>query len=86
MNILVKDKSTLKVTFHSKTSTKYDGHCLRAHSYFPEELPLIHLAEPTEKCYRIKLKDGTSYYVTENEPIKINGHLYSRIQDYFERV
>lgn len=85
MKLVIKNKDTLKVTYHSKTTANYDGHCLRAYSYFPEELPLIKVAEPTEKCYRITTKDGNSLYITEHEPLKVNGHLYASIQDYIKQ-
>lgn len=85
MKLFVKDKSAVKVTFHSKTSTKYDGHCLRAFSYFPEDLPLIHMAEPTERCFKVVMKDGSTLYISDSEPVKINGNYYSSFREYRER-
>lgn len=84
MKIEVKNKDTLKVSYHSKTSAKYDGHCLRAYSYFPEELPLIHMAEPTEKCFKVTTKDGATYYLSEKDSVKINGKVYPSINDYIK--
>lgn len=70
MKISVKDSSSVKVSYYGETSDKYDGHCLRAFSYFREELPLIRLAEPDEKCYKITLDSGEVLYVTEKDKIK----------------
>lgn len=77
MNIKINDLDALKVSKYAETSTNYDGHCLRAYSYFREELPLIRLAEPTEKCYKAILEDGSSVYFNDSDEIEYNGKLFS---------
>lgn len=37
----------------------YDGHCLRAFSYFRDELPEIRQAEESERCFKIKVGEST---------------------------
>lgn len=64
------------------TSENYDGHCLRAYSYFPEELPLIHLAEPDEKCYKV-VTDKATYYLTESDIVAFQENTF-RGKDFFE--
>lgn len=77
----IQNKDSLKVSLHGETSANYDGHCLRAFSYFPEEMPLIRLAEPTDKCFKITTEDGT-YYVTEHDTIEYQGKVYSSLDFY----
>lgn len=60
--LLTKDSNKLKVYTDS-----YDGHCLRAYSYYKEKIPEIKLAEDTDKCFRITFTDGTTKYVKEDE-------------------
>lgn len=59
---------TTKDTNKCKVYTEgYDGHCLRAYSYFSSKMPDIVLAEETDTCYKIVKDDGTVEYVIENE-------------------
>lgn len=84
MKIEIANKSSLKVSYYGETSANYDGHCLRAYSYFPEELPLIRLAEPNEKCYKITLDTGEDVYVTENDIVKYKGTEY-KVNDFVKK-
>ena len=64
--LLTKDKNKLKVyTDH------YDGHCLRAYSYWKELMPDIteQLAklDTTEQIYKVTYDDGSVKYLTESE-------------------
>lgn len=45
----------------------YDGHCLRAYSYFGDQMPDIHLAEEGTKVYKVTKNDGEVIYCTEEE-------------------
>ena len=45
----------------------YDGHCLRAYSYFGDQMPDIHLAEEGTKVYKVTKDDGEVIYCTEEE-------------------
>ena len=50
----------------------FDGHCLRAHSYFPENMPDIERAPEGAKCYKA-LIDGREIYFHEFEIIEYMG-------------
>lgn len=64
----------LKIDKNSKFSIEldhtfesYDGHCLRAYSYYKEQMPEIHLAEEGTKVYKVTTDDGEIKYCTEGE-------------------
>ena len=64
--LLTKDKNKLKVyTDH------YDGHCLRAYSYWKELMPDIteqlNKLDTTEQIYKVTYDDGSVKYLTESE-------------------
>ena len=64
--LLTKDKNKLKVyTDH------YDGHCLRAYSYWKELMPditeQIDKLDTTEQIYKVTYDDGSVKYLTESE-------------------
>lgn len=40
----------------------FDGHCLRAHSYFPENMPDIERAPDGAKCYKALVGDREIYF------------------------
>lgn len=40
----------------------YDGHSLRAHSYYGDQMPDIVLAKPTDKCFKTTHEDGRIEY------------------------
>ena len=42
----------------------FDGHCLRAYSYFKKKLPDIRQASSTDKCFRIQ--DGSNVYYAKS--------------------
>lgn len=45
----------------------FDGHCLRAYSYFGNQMPDIHMAEEGDTVYKVTLDDGTVIYCNEEE-------------------
>lgn len=69
--LTTKDPNKLKVYLE-----QYDGHCLRAYTYFKEEMPDIEMAEPEEKCYKLTLDTGEVIYIHEKEQIEYNGKNY----------
>lgn len=69
--LTTKDPNKLKVYLDG-----YDGHCLRAYSYFGEQMPDIEIAEPEEECYKIELDNGDILYIHENENIEYQGKIY----------
>lgn len=65
--LITKDKNKLKVyTDH------YDGHCLRAFSYWPEKMPDIQNqvdeVNKEGKTYKVTYEDGTVEYLNEHNP------------------
>lgn len=73
-----KDPNKLKVY-----TDGYDGHSLRAYSYFKEQMPFVRQAEAHEKCFRIRqgnriidCKSGDFIITAEGEKIKV--------EDYYE--
>lgn len=71
MIIHASSKEAVTVTKHSKTSTYVDGHCQRAFSYFPKEVPLIRTAQADQQCFLIHFKDGSSLPVMEDDLVKL---------------
>ena len=64
--LLTKDKNKLKVyTDH------YDGHCLRAYSYWKELMPDIteqlDKLDTTEQIHKVTYDDGSVKYLTKSE-------------------
>lgn len=61
----------------------YDGHCLRAYSYFKDELPEIRQAENNERCFRVKI--GTSIVLCKGGDLIIApNNQQLPIEDYFD--
>ena len=40
----------------------FDGHCLRAHSYFSENMPDIERAPPETMCYKANIGGADVYF------------------------
>ena len=64
--LLTKDINKLKVYLDH-----YDGHCLRAYSYWKELMPDIteqlDKLDTTEQIYKVTYDDGSVKYLTESE-------------------
>ena len=64
--LLTKDKNKLKTY-----TDGYDGHCLRAYSYWKELMPDIteqlNKLDTTEQIYKVTYDDGSVKYLTESE-------------------
>ena len=64
--LLTKDKNKLAVYLDH-----YDGHCLRAYSYWKESMPDIteqlDKLDTTEQIYKVTYDDGSVKYLTESE-------------------
>ena len=50
----------------------YDGHCLKAFSYFKDQMPDIHLAD-TEECFRISVGEDVYYAKSGDTLVLPNG-------------
>ena len=53
----------------------YDGHCLRAYSYWGDKMPDISMAEEGEDCYSAKV-GSTNIYFHADETIEYLGKQY----------
>lgn len=74
--LTTKDPNKLRVYLDG-----FDGHCLRAHSYWPEKFPHIQLAEEKHTCYRANV-NGTDFYFKENDKLEYDGKTYTGKQFY----
>lgn len=74
--LLTKDPNKLAVYLHG-----YDGHSLRAYSYWQEKMPDIEMAKDSEECYTAKV-GGTDIWFHENEQIEYLGKTYTGKQLY----
>ena len=62
----------------------YDGHCLRAYSYFKDKMPDIELAQENEKCY--SAKGGSSdIFWKSSDTINYQGKSYTG-DEFYEMV
>jgi hypothetical protein len=72
--LLTKDTNKLKVY-----QDKYDGHCLRAYSYWGNNMPLIKQAEDNVQSYEINGVTFTALDVIEYQGITYTGEeLYNK--------
>lgn len=74
--LLTKDKNKLKVY-----TNHYDGHCLRAYSYFSDQMPDIKPVKETTKCFKAKVGEKLVYF-TEFDTINYKGQLMTGAQYY----
>lgn len=58
--LTTKDKNKLAVYIHG-----YDGHCLRAYSYWGDKMPDISMAKKGEECYKVKAGSSTICFHAE---------------------
>lgn len=69
--LLTRDPNKEAVYLHG-----YDGHSLRAYSYWPDKIDIPQIKEGDQtKCFKITIEDSV-YYVTENDVIKHNDQEY----------
>lgn len=64
--LLTKDPEKLKVY-----EQEYDGHCLRAYSYYKHLMPDVTEKldyAKTGKCFKVTMEDGSVHYFSENDP------------------
>ena len=74
--LTTKDKNKIKVYLEH-----YDGHCLRAFSYFGDQMPDIQLPEQGEACYMIDI-EGNNYYFTATQEVSYKGQTYTGADFY----
>ena len=74
--LTTKDKNKIKVYLEH-----YDAHCLRAFSYFGDQMPDIQLPQQGEKCYKANV-GGTDFYFTETQEIEYAGKIYTGAEFY----
>ena len=85
LNIFVEDRIS---AVYSKDPNKlkvytdgYDGHCLRAYSYFKEDMPDIELALDNDKCYSAKVGSSDIMWKS-SDTIKYEGNTYTGDEFY----
>lgn len=71
--VTTKDPNKLRVYLDG-----FDGHCLRAHAYFGDQMPDIELAPPEVPCYKANV-GGADVYFHADEDVeylgqKMKGH------------
>lgn len=73
-------KDSVQIEFLGKFSS-YDGHCLRAFSYFADEMPdikaQIEEIKKEGKTFKVTHDDGSVEYLNENNP---------KLQEYMNQV
>lgn len=62
----------------------YDGHALRAYSYFKDQMPDIYIAEETTRCFQVKV-GTTDICFTENDVINYQGVKYKGLE-FYEKI
>ena len=78
INIADSDVFSIKQSGNTKG---YDGHCLRAFSYFGDQMPDIQLPEQGEACYMIDI-EGSNYYFTATQEVSYKGQTYTGADFY----
>ena len=76
--LTTKDKNKLAVY-----TQNYDGHCLRAYSYFGEHMPDIQLATEKERCFLVKV-GGEDAAVKWGTLVACPDGQIRKVEDYFE--
>ena len=76
--LTTKDKNKIKVY-----TDGFDGHSLRAYSYFKDELPEIRQAEESERCFEITIDKETYLCKRGDFIITPNGEKLP-VEDYFD--
>ena len=52
---------------------KFDGHCLRAYSYWKDQMPDIQQANEDEQCFKLTLEDGSELIVKASDTLIYRG-------------
>ena len=76
--LTTKDPNKLKVYLD-----KFDGHCLRAYSYFKSRMPDIRQADPADQCYRIVVS-GQTIYAKAGDRLKLPDGRSIPVEQYRE--
>ena len=78
--LLSRDPNKLKVYIDG-----FDSNCVNAFAYFPEQMPDIHQATPTDKCFKIT-QDNQVYFMKATDRIKLEDGTILSIGDYYTNV
>ena len=76
--LTTKDKNKLKVY-----TDGYCGHCLRAYSYFVNELPEVRQANDHERCFSIEV-NGQLLLCKSGDFVKLESGETIHVEDYFD--
>ena len=78
--LLTHDPNKLKVYTQG-----YDGHCLRAFSYWPEKMPDIVLVEENSRLFEVKTKSKT-HCIKCGTAVKCPNGQVMKIEEYFDNI
>ena len=78
--LTTKDPNKLKVYIDG-----YDGHCLRAHAYFSEQMPDIEPAKETDRCFSIQV-GGQTKLVKSGTLVTCPDGQVKLIEDYYDSL
>lgn len=76
--LTTRDPNKLKVYLDG-----FDGHCLRAYSYFRDSLPEVRQADTTDRCFKIKVNDSVLLCKSGDSIVLPDGKTIT-IEDYFD--
>jgi len=82
--LTTKDPNKLRVY-----TDKFDGHCLRAATYFPDQMPDITQQldlKPGERVFRIKKDDGSLYYAKGSDIMPLSGKTVKQEYDTNSKI
>lgn len=76
--LTTKDPQKLKVY-----TDGYDGHCLRAHAYFKNDMPDIILADKNERCFEISV-NGEIHFIKCGTLVSCPDGVIRKVEDYYD--
>ena len=63
----------------------YDGHCLRTHAYFSEQMPDIVLSKEVDRCFSIQV-EGQTRLVKNGTLVTCPDGQVKPIEDYYDSL
>ena len=76
--LTTKDPNKLKVY-----TDLFDGHCLRAHSYYGNLMPDLVMAEETDRCFKVTT-DGLDTFIKAGTMVLCTDGIERKIEDYYD--
>jgi DNA polymerase-1 len=76
--LLTRDPNKMKVY-----TDGYDGHALRTHTYFKDQMPDVRQSEPSDRCFKISIKGQDIYMKSGDFIVDCSGNKIP-MEKYFE--